>query len=300
MPSPSRTWRAASTHTAASPASQRRAQSLASLQRGWRSQLGVLTIGGGSSSWQPNAGARSSSAPASVDRIAPSIARVRARTLASARRSAREPKQRGRAGTKVASKQQQSTPCSSRARGASVGERPVSLLVRLLASLALELLRLALGLHLLVVDDRADAVLHRADDLLDLALGALGGLGGLLLAPRPSSSLALPSASICSLPMSLPTPFLILPPISSAAPSPRLLRCSLSSPVRVPAGVQARCTGWSCTNQFIRIRAPTSHPTPTSEASCLDATMRRAIQRGASARSAAPGRAGSRRSRLRL
>ena len=40
---------------------------------------------------------------------------------------------------------------------------------------------LALGLHLLVVDDGAHAVLHRARDLLHLALRALGCLRGLLL-----------------------------------------------------------------------------------------------------------------------
>src|SRR5687768_12416416 len=50
-----------------------------------------------------------------------------------------------------------------------------------LAGPALDLLDLALGLHLLVADDRADAVLHLAHDLLDRAFDALVGLGGLLL-----------------------------------------------------------------------------------------------------------------------
>src|SRR6267143_2796826 len=55
------------------------------------------------------------------------------------------------------------------------------LLVRFLLGLALELLGLALGGHLLVIDDLTDAVLHRAGHFLDLARGAPGSLGGLLL-----------------------------------------------------------------------------------------------------------------------
>src|SRR5438132_10542309 len=39
----------------------------------------------------------------------------------------------------------------------------------------------------------------------------------------PAASLARPSASICSLPSTLPATFLIVPPSSSAAPSPRSL-----------------------------------------------------------------------------
>src|SRR5207237_6312522 len=54
------------------------------------------------------------------------------------------------------------------------------LLVGLLLGLALDLLGLALGGHLLVIDDLTDAVLHRAGHFLDLALGAPGSLGGLL------------------------------------------------------------------------------------------------------------------------
>src|SRR5207248_374940 len=46
---------------------------------------------------------------------------------------------------------------------------------------ALQLLHLALGLHLLVADHGADAILHGADDLIDLAFGAARGLGGFLL-----------------------------------------------------------------------------------------------------------------------
>src|SRR6266403_3007902 len=55
------------------------------------------------------------------------------------------------------------------------------LLVCFLLGLALELLGLAFGGHLLIVDDLADAVLHRADRFLDLALDAPASLGGLLL-----------------------------------------------------------------------------------------------------------------------
>src|SRR6267378_1666325 len=55
------------------------------------------------------------------------------------------------------------------------------LLVRFPLGLALELLGLALGGHLLVIDDLTDSVLHRAGDFLDLALVAPGSLGGLLL-----------------------------------------------------------------------------------------------------------------------
>src|ERR1019366_2519053 len=52
------------------------------------------------------------------------------------------------------------------------------LLVDLLACLTLQFGSLALGLHLLVVDNRTRAVLDRACDLFDLALRALGSLGG--------------------------------------------------------------------------------------------------------------------------
>src|SRR4030095_3057894 len=57
-----------------------------------------------------------------------------------------------------------SAPFIRQDRGLSVG---------LLAGLALELLGLALDLHLLVVDDGADAVLHLASNLFDRALDAL-------------------------------------------------------------------------------------------------------------------------------
>src|SRR5215216_2497717 len=50
-----------------------------------------------------------------------------------------------------------------------------------LTSFALQLLDLAFGLHLLVVDDRAHAILDRARDLFDLALVSFRGLGSLFL-----------------------------------------------------------------------------------------------------------------------
>ena len=52
-----------------------------------------------------------------------------------------------------------------------------SLAVDLVASPPLQLLELALGLHLLVVDDGSDAILDRAYGLFDPALRTFRGLG---------------------------------------------------------------------------------------------------------------------------
>jgi hypothetical protein len=54
------------------------------------------------------------------------------------------------------------------------------LLIRLLANFTLQFLDLAFGLHLLVVNQRSDAIFHFTSDLFGLALGPLSCLGALL------------------------------------------------------------------------------------------------------------------------